>query len=94
MHRLSREDHYLSEGWWHVEARNRASSAGHARAAWGENRILEAFFAPVLDTPSYISRTGHRWSAEQREHTRAQVQNPGEPYVSDAHPYPIYALVK
>ena len=24
------------------------------------------YFAPVLDTPSYISRTGHRWPAGQR----------------------------
>ena len=35
-------------------------------AAWSENLILEKYYAPVLDTPSYISRTGHRWPAEQR----------------------------
>ena len=35
-------------------------------AAWSENLILEKYYAPVLDTPSYISRTGHRWPPEQR----------------------------
>ena len=36
------------------------------RAAWSENLMLEKYYAPVLDTPSYISRTGHRWPAGQR----------------------------
>jgi hypothetical protein len=37
-------------------------------AAWSENLILEKYYAPVLDTPSYVSRTGHRWPADQRAH--------------------------
>jgi hypothetical protein len=68
----SREDQYMSEGLLHVQERNRRWEAGDIRAAWSENLILEKYFAPVLDTPSYVSRTGHRWppghraDAEQR----------------------------
>jgi VanZ family protein len=64
--RLSREDQYMSEGLLHVQERNRRWAAADATAAWFENRILEKYFAPVLDTPSYVSRTGHRWPAAQR----------------------------
>ena len=62
----SREDQYMSEGLLHVHERNRRWEAGDMTAAWSENLILEKYYAPVLDTPSYISRTGHRWPAEQR----------------------------
>jgi hypothetical protein len=62
----SREDQYMSEGLLHVHERNRRWEAGDMAAAWSENLILEKYYAPVLDTPSYISRTGHRWPAEQR----------------------------
>jgi hypothetical protein len=65
-HSRSREDQYMSEGLLHVQERNRRWDAGDMRAAWAENLILEKYFAPVLDTPSYISKTGHRWPAEQR----------------------------
>jgi VanZ family protein len=62
----SREDQYMSEGLLHVQERNHRWEAGDMRASWSENLILEKFYAPVLDTPSYISRTGHRWPAGQR----------------------------
>lgn len=62
----SREDQYMSEGLLHVHERNRRWEAGDMTAAWSENLILEKYYAPVLETPSYLSRTGHRWPAEQR----------------------------
>ena len=62
----SREDQYMSEGLLHVHERNRRWEAADMAAAWSENRILEKYYAPVLDTPSYISRTGHRWPPAQR----------------------------
>jgi VanZ family protein len=62
----SREDQYMSEGLLHVQERNRRWEAGDIPAAWSENLILERYYAPVLDTPSYISRTGHRWPDGQR----------------------------
>ena len=34
--------------------------------AWRENLILERYFAPVLDTPTYASPHGNRWPPEQR----------------------------
>jgi hypothetical protein len=83
---FSHEDHYLSEGEWHVARRNVAVGAGDWPAAWGENAILERFYAPVLD------RSG-RWSMEQRT---AAEQGTGArangSYVSDAEPYPIYVV--
>ena len=90
--RLSAEDQYMSEGLWHVQRRNRAWSGGDAATAVQENMILERFFAPVLDAPSYVSRTGHRWSPEHRADAEArarQTSKHGLPYESDAHTYPI-----
>ena len=77
--RLSREDQYMSEGLLHAQERNRRWDAGEPVAAWFENRILEKYFAPVLDTPSYISRSGLRWPAAQRvdaEHRTAASADP------------------
>ena len=62
----SREDQYMSEGLLHAQERNRRWEAGEIRAAWSENLILEKYYAPVLDAPSYISKAGHRWPAGQR----------------------------
>jgi len=63
---LAREDQYRSEGEAHVRARNDAWERGEVSRAWGENLILEKYFAAVLDTPSHISRTGHRWHKDHR----------------------------
>jgi VanZ family protein len=91
--RLSEEDQYLSEGLWHVQRRNRAWDAGDVATAVEENLILERFFSPVLDTPSYISRTGHRWSAQHRAEADARVRQAAPTrtgYLSDANTYPIF----
>jgi hypothetical protein len=74
--RLSREDQYMSEGLLHVQERNRRWDGGQPAAAWFENRILEKYFAPVLDTPSYVSRTGLRWPVEQREDAERRAPHP------------------
>ena len=64
--RLSREDQYLAEGLSHVRQRNAAWNAGDIATAWRENRILEQFYEPVLNTPTYASKLGNRWPGEQR----------------------------
>jgi hypothetical protein len=64
--RLSREDQYFSEGIVHVRARNRCWSENKLACASRENAILERYFAPVLDAPSFVSAVGHRWPPEQR----------------------------
>jgi len=90
LRRLSREDQYLTEGLWHVQRRNRALSAGEVADAWRENRILEKFYAPILEAPTYADPSGHRWSAEQRAEA---AQWPGvdrASSVSDAYPHPLY----
>ena len=91
LQRVSREDQYMTEGVTHVQERNELLSANDPSGAWQENRILEKYYAPVLDTPSYVSRTGHRWSAEQRADEAARAPRPDAAYVSKANPYPIYA---
>ncbi len=40
--------------------------------AWHENLILERFFAPVLDRPTYVSLNGNRWPPEQRADAAAR----------------------
>jgi VanZ family protein len=91
---LSREDQFMSEALWHVVRRNESASAGDLYRAWWENRILEAYFEPVLDTPSHVSRVGHRWPAEQRAAARLAGERGPSPYVSDAEPYSLYVWPK
>ena len=69
----SREDQYMSEALLHATERNRKWEAGDMRAAWAENRILEKYYAPALDAPSYVSRTGHRWPDPQRNDARQRL---------------------
>ena len=92
LQRISREDQYLSEGLAHVRWRNRQWAAGDFVAAWNENLILEKYFAPVLDTPTYEGRQGHRWPGEQRADAEARVAPipRSSAYVSGAYPYRIY----
>jgi VanZ family protein len=83
---FSREDHYLTEGEWHVARRNTAIGTGEWDAALGENVILERFYAPVLD------RMG-RLSIEQKAGIERHLGERGRgPYISDAVPYPIYVV--
>jgi hypothetical protein len=74
---LSREDQYMSEGHLHVQERNRQWAAGNFQSAWLENVILEKYYAPVLETPSFLSRTGHEWNAEQRADGRVRFEAAG-----------------
>jgi len=91
LQRVSREDQYMTEGVTHVQRRNEMLAANDVKGAWMENLILEKYYAPVLDTPSYVSRTGHRWSAEQRASVSSRAAGSDPSYVSTANPYPIVA---
>ena len=82
--RLSREDQYLDEGLWHVRKRNTADIG----EAWRENLILERFFVPVLDMPTYASPNGNRWPPEQRADI-SQRAGVIDSYLSTAESYPI-----
>ena len=81
----------MTEGVTHVQRRNELLAANDARGAWMENLILEKYYEPVLDTPSYVSRTGHRWSPEQRSVVQSRAGAADPSYISTANPYPIYA---
>ncbi len=87
--RLSREDQYFSEGISHVQRRNETWDEGNVMASRHENLILEKYYAPVLDTPSYVSSQGHRWPASQRADAEARIGPGFMIYVSDAQEYPI-----
>ena len=91
LQRVSREDQYMTEGVTHVQRRNELLGADQAKGAWMENLIVEKYYAPVLDTPSYVSRTGHRWSPEQRASVDVRAAGSDPSYVSAANPYPIFA---
>ena len=91
LRRVSREDQYMTEGVTHVQRRNELLAANDAKGAWMENLILEKYYAPVLDTPSYVSRTGHRWSAEQRSSVELRAAGSDPAYISTANPYPIFS---
>lgn len=91
--RYSREDQYFSEGIVHVRARNRCWEEGNLACAWRENMILERYYAPVVDTPSYVSASGHRWSDEQRSDARRRLADSprdgaGVPDASIVYPWP------
>lgn len=90
LRRVSREDQYLTEGRWRVGRRNEAWNAGDVTTAWHENQILETFYGPVLDAPTYGDPSPQRWSSEQRDDARARADAlPGQ-YRSTAYPYPLY----
>jgi hypothetical protein len=91
---LRREDQYLTEGLWHVRRRNDAWEAGDVATAWRENRILEKFYAPVLDTRTDADETRHRWPNEQRVDAGKRVGERVEPLDSDAYAYPLYVWPK
>jgi hypothetical protein len=57
---------------------------------WHENLILEKYFAPVLDFPTYSTSAGAKWPAEQRANAEAQAGAVAGAYRSTANPYPIY----
>ena len=83
---FAREDHYFSEGLWHIQRRNMAESEREVLTAWNENLILEKYFRPVLNL-------GFQWPREQFETNAAAARdsNPAA-YVSRAEPYPIYVI--
>jgi VanZ family protein len=94
LHRLSREDQYLTEAVQHAQQRNRMWEAGDVRSAWLEQRILEKYYAPVLDLRSYAAPAGVGWPAAQREDAEKRMLARGDegrqpPYVSGAYPYPV-----
>jgi len=78
----------MSEGLWHIQARNEAGD--DPLTQWRENLILEKYFEPVLDFPTYNTPKGGRWPQEQRKNVGAVDAADTRPWVSRANPYPIY----
>lgn len=85
---IAREDHYLSEGRWHLQRRNEHLSAGDRWAASRENLIVERYFGPVLA----LADPAARWSPDARAAIDAEAGHRDARYVSDAAPYPIFTV--
>jgi hypothetical protein len=85
--RTSIEDHYLAEGVWHVQRRNEVEDP---QRVWHENLILEKYFAPVLEFPTYSTGSEAKWPAEQRALAESAAGKHGSGYRSTANPYPIF----
>jgi VanZ family protein len=87
---FAREDQYLSEALWHVRRRNKAVEASDAVVAWREERILERYFAPILQVATADRAEGHALSPGQ-----LAALEPGRTGaaqgMSDASPIPIVA---
>jgi hypothetical protein len=98
--RLSREDQFLTEGIEHVMERNELWDLGDGAGAWHENRILEKYYTPVVDTPSYHAKAGSRWPDEQRRNAELAAALAAEAklglrdFVSRSNPAPIYTWPK
>ena len=86
LRRTSIEDHYLAEAAWHIQRRNEVEDP---QRVWHENLILEKYFAPVLEFPTYSTGSGAKWPPEQRANNAARASD-AVPYRSTANPYPIY----
>ena len=78
----------------HVRERNRCWTEQNVRCAWHENLILEQYFAPVLDTPSYVSANGFRWPSEQRADAATRQPPDDGLYSSEAKEVPIVVWSK
>jgi hypothetical protein len=91
--RLSREDQYMDEGLWHIRRRNERWAEQDFTTSWRENAILEMFFAPVLDTPSYVTLAPSRWPPEQRS-AALERSDSSAAFLSVAEPYPILTWSK
>jgi hypothetical protein len=87
---LWREDHYLTEALWHVARRDLAWEAGDVLTAWRENRMLETYFTPVLETTTYADPAGHKWPAAQRADAAARVGDAMHPMVTRDYVVPLY----
>lgn len=54
---LSKEDYYQTEAGWHTQHRNASFQRQDFATAWRENRLLEKYFEPFLDTERPAGRS-------------------------------------
>lgn len=60
------EDYFLTEAGWQLSHRNDAFRDGWYAAAWPANRILEKYYAPVLDLEGYRQKGRRRFPPQVR----------------------------
>ena len=68
----------------------RRNEVADPQRVWHENLILEKYFAPVLDFPTYSTGAGAKWPPEQRANAETRAAIDARAYRSTANPYPIY----
>ena len=74
---LDREDYFFVEGTSHVAHRNASLTAGDVATAWNEQRILERYYAPVLERRGLHSGEALDLEPEHREDLRRQAGRRG-----------------
>ena len=90
---LERQDHYWVEAGWHVRASNEARRDDVPWVAWNEYRIVEKYYAPMLDLRREDGTLMHRIHARTKGRLRQQVEGRiGERFDSRADPDRIWAV--
>jgi VanZ family protein len=85
---FAREDQYLAEALWNIRRRNKALDASDTVTAWREERILERYYAPILQVDTSGRPQGHALSPEQLA-AIAPGRAGAAAGASDASPIPI-----
>lgn len=70
---LALEDYFLTAGTTHVQARNQALTRGQVVRAWNEQRILERWYAPVLELRGLASGRPLDLTPRKRAQLRQQA---------------------
>lgn len=76
---MDAEDYYFVEGTSHVAHRNESLEHGRVGAAWMEQRILERYYAPVLEQRGLGSGEPLDYAPEQRRDLRRRAEAGGLP---------------
>lgn len=82
---LSLEDYFLTAGTAHVQARNRALTRGQTARAWNEQRILERWYAPVLEQRGLTSGQLLGLAPRKRAALRRQALAAPQPQIYESH---------
>lgn len=82
---LALEDYFLTAGTAHVQARNRAMTRGRVMHAWNEQRILERWYAPVLEQRGLSSGQPLGLAPRTRAELRRQALATPQPQIYESH---------
>lgn len=82
---LSLEDYFLTAGTTHVRVRNQALTSGRVVRAWKEQRILERWYAPVLELRGLASGRPLDLAPRGRAQLRRRALAAPQPTLYESH---------